>query len=29
MELFVPSYLKNTYLFELNTQIASIKDDMV
>ena len=29
MELFVPSYLKNTYLFELQTQVASKKDEMV
>ena len=29
MELFVPSYLKKTYLFELEAQVASKKDDMV
>ena len=29
MDLFVPSYLKNTYLFELQTQVASKRDDMV
>ena len=29
MDLFVPAYLQNTYLFELNTQVASKKDDLL
>ena len=29
MELFVPSYLKNTYQYELETSIASVKDNQV
>lgn len=29
MELFVPAYLKNTYLFELETKVASINDNMI
>ncbi len=29
MDLFVPAYLQNTYLFELKTQVASKKDDLI
>ena len=29
MELFVPSYLKNTYNYQLETTVAGFKDDMV
>ncbi len=29
MDLFVPTYLQNTYLFELKTQVASKKDDLI
>lgn len=28
-ELFVPTYLKNTYQFQLNTKIARIQDNKV
>lgn len=28
-ELFIPSYLKNTYLFELKTRIANIQEGKI
>lgn len=28
-ELFIPSYLKNTYLFQLHTKIANIHEGKV
>ena len=29
MDLFIPSYLKNTYLFELQTKVAAIEEGKV
>ena len=29
MEIFIPSYLKHTYLYQLNTKVAAINDGKV